>query len=40
MKYINLYETDISSDLKKYNPLDNFKKRNYTPTKRKTIMGA
>ena len=37
MKYVNLYANDISSDLDLYNPLDVFKKKNYLPTKRKTV---
>ena len=38
MKYVNLYGTDVSEDLDLYNPLDNFKKKNYTPTTRKTVV--
>ncbi len=37
MKYVNLYGTDIATDLDVFNPLDNFKRKNYTPTKRVTI---
>ena len=37
MKYVNLYGEDISKDLDLFNPLDNFKRNNYTPTKRRTI---
>lgn len=37
MKYVNLYGTDISEDLDLYNPLDSFKRKNYTPTKRRVI---
>lgn len=37
MKYVNLYGEDISKDLDLFNPLDNFKRKNYTPTKRRTI---
>lgn len=37
MKYVNLYSVDISSDLDLFNPLDNFKRNNHTPTKRKRI---
>ena len=37
MNYVNLYGNDISSDLDLFNPLDNFKKNNYTPTVRKKI---
>jgi len=40
MKYVNLYGSDISNDLDLFNPLDNFKKKNYTPTKRKNVIGA
>lgn len=40
MKYVNLYRTDLSTDLDLFNPLDNFKKRHYSPTKRKYVMGA
>jgi len=38
MKYVNLYATDIADDLDLYNPLDNFKRKNYTPMKRTTVM--
>ena len=37
MKYVNLYATDIADDLDLFNPLDNFKRKNYTPTKRTKI---
>ncbi|MBQ8518935.1 MAG: tyrosine-type recombinase/integrase [Agathobacter sp.] len=37
MKYVNLYGTDIAADLDMFNPLDNFKRKNYTPTKRKIV---
>ena len=37
MKYVNLYADDISNDLDLFNPLDNFKRNNYAPTKRKMI---
>lgn len=40
MKYVNLYGNDISEDLDLYNPLDNFKRNNYTPTKRTIVIGA
>ena len=40
MQYVNLYGVDISDDLDVYNPLDNFKRNNYTPTKRRVVMGA
>jgi len=40
MQYVNLYSVDISSDLDMYNPLDCFKRNNYTPTKRTKIIGA
>lgn len=38
MRYVNLYGEDISSDLDMFNPLDNFKRNNYTKQKRVTIM--
>ncbi len=34
MHYVNLYSTDIANDLDAFNPLDNFKRKNYHPTKR------
>ncbi len=37
MQYVNLYGNDIASDLDLYNPLDNFKRDNYAPMKRRTI---
>ena len=37
MKYVNIYGNDIAGDLDLYNPLDCFKRRHYTPTKRKNI---
>ena len=37
MRYINLYGDDISADLDLFNPLDNFKRSNYTPTKRRKL---
>ena len=37
MKYVNLYNTDISEDLDLFNPLDSFKRKNYIPTKRTVI---
>ena len=40
MKYVNLYGTDIATDLDLFNPLDNFKRNNYTPTKRIKVIGA
>lgn len=40
MKYVNMYSSDISSDLDTYNPLDNFKKKNYVPTQRRIVIGA
>ena len=40
MKYVNLYRIDYSKDLDRYNPLDNFNKRNYTPMKRTKIFGG
>ena len=41
MKYVNMYNSDISSDLDMFNPLDNFKRKNYTPTtRRKILIGA
>lgn len=40
MKYVNMYNSDISSDLDLFNPLDNFKRKNYIPTTRKFVIGA
>lgn len=40
MKYVNLYASDISDDLDLFNPLDNFKRTNYTPTQRRYVIGA
>lgn len=37
MKYVNLYRTDVKSDLDLFNPLDNFKREHYVPTRRKNI---
>lgn len=37
MKYVNLYGQDISNDLDIFNPLDNLKRTNYTPTKRTKV---
>lgn len=37
MRYVNLYGVDLADDLDIYNPLDNFKRSNYRPMKRKTI---
>ena len=37
MKYVNLYSTDFAEDLDLFNPLDNFKRKNYQPTKRRTV---
>lgn len=37
MKYVNLYGEDIANDLDLFNPLDNFKRNNYTPTTRRKI---
>lgn len=38
MRYVNLYSDDISNDLDLFNPLDNFKRNNYIPKKRKRIV--
>ena len=40
MQYVNLYGVDLMNDLDMYNPLDCFKRNNYTPTKRTKIIGA
>lgn len=40
MKYVNLYASDVSNDLDLFNPLDNFKRANYTPTQRRIVIGA
>lgn len=37
MRYVNLYSEDVGSDLDLFCPLDNFKRKNYTETKRKKI---
>lgn len=37
MHYVNLYGEDIANDLDMFNPLDNFKRKNYTPTVRRKI---
>lgn len=37
MKYVNLYGNDIANDLDLFNPLDNFKRNNYEPQKRRKI---
>ena len=38
MRYVNLYSQDLSSDLELLNPLDTFKRNNYTPTKRRKLV--
>lgn len=38
MRYVNLYGEDVSSDLDMFNPLDNFKRNNYTQQKRVNII--
>ena len=40
MKYVNLYSTDFADDLDLFNPLDNFKRKNYVPVKRKKVAGV
>lgn len=40
MKYVNLYQRDLAEDLDRLNPLDNFKKKNYAPMKRRTVIGV
>lgn len=37
MQYVRLYKDDIADDLDYFNPLDNFKRRNYEPVRRKYI---
>lgn len=37
MKYVNMYSSDISSDLDTFNPLDNFKRQEKIRTVRKSI---
>lgn len=37
MRYVNLYSQDIASELDVFNPLDTFKRNNYSPIKRKKI---
>ena len=37
MKYVNLYSTDFADDLDLFNPLDNFKRQNYQPVKRRKV---
>lgn len=40
MKYVNLYNKDISADLDLFNPLDTFKRKHYAPMKRRTVIGV
>lgn len=40
MRYVNLYSSDIASDLDTFNPLDNFKKTHCTETRRRIMIGA
>ena len=37
MRYVKLYTMDFADDLDLFNPLDNFKRKNYTQTKRTTV---
>lgn len=40
MRYVNLYGEDIANDLDLLNPLDSFKRNNYTETRRRLVCGA
>lgn len=37
MKYVNLYDSDVSVDIDLFNPLDNYKRKNSGKKRRKTI---
>lgn len=37
LHYVHLYNTDLAEDLDLFNPLDNFKRTNYAPTKRTVV---